>query len=93
MASYEQALRLLRYRNWHTRSLLGRKFKLVCSELSGRYVSNEFQVEVSVGPSRAALTTLPSLLLRLAQPCPHSCPSRWHCCLRGAFAARGLSAP
>ncbi|XP_054993584.1 calsyntenin-1 isoform X2 [Sorex araneus] len=48
MASYEQALRLLRYRNWHTRSLLDRKFKLVCSELSGRYVSNEFQVEVNV---------------------------------------------
>lgn len=51
MASYEQILRLLRYRNWHTRALLDRKFKLVCSELNGRYVSNEFQVEVSVvGP-------------------------------------------
>ncbi|XP_027454818.2 calsyntenin-1 isoform X1 [Zalophus californianus] len=48
MASYEEALRLLRYRNWHTRSLLDRKFKLVCSELNGRYVSNEFQVEVNV---------------------------------------------
>ncbi|XP_012577521.1 PREDICTED: calsyntenin-1 [Condylura cristata] len=47
MASYEEALRLLRYRNWHTRALLDRKFKLVCSELNGRYVSNEFQVEVS----------------------------------------------
>lgn len=47
MASYEEALRLLRYRNWHSRSLLDRKFKLVCSELNGRYVSNEFQVEVS----------------------------------------------
>lgn len=46
MASYEEVLRLLRYRNWHTRSLLDRKFKLVCSELNGRYVSNEFQVEV-----------------------------------------------
>ncbi|KAF6108024.1 calsyntenin 1 [Phyllostomus discolor] len=48
MASYEEALRLLRYRNWHSRSLLDRKFKLVCSELNGRYVSNEFQVEVNV---------------------------------------------
>ncbi|XP_049631246.1 calsyntenin-1 isoform X2 [Suncus etruscus] len=48
MASYEQILRLLRYRNWHTRALLDRKFKLVCSELNGRYVSNEFQVEVNV---------------------------------------------
>lgn len=49
MASYEEALHLLRYRNWNARSLLDRKFKLVCSELSGRYVSNEFQVEVGAG--------------------------------------------
>ncbi|XP_026375677.2 calsyntenin-1 isoform X4 [Ursus arctos] len=48
MASYEEVLRLLRYRNWHTQSLLDRKFKLICSELNGRYVSNEFQVEVNV---------------------------------------------
>ncbi|XP_046938358.1 calsyntenin-1 [Lynx rufus] len=48
MASYEEVLRLLRYRNWHTRSLLDRKFRLVCSELNGRYISNEFQVEVNV---------------------------------------------
>lgn len=48
MASYEEALHLLRYRNWNSRSLLDRKFKLVCSELSGRYISNEFQVEVNV---------------------------------------------
>lgn len=49
MASYEEILHLLRYRNWHTRSLLDRKFKVVCSELNGRYVSNEFQVEVRAG--------------------------------------------
>lgn len=49
MASYEEALHLLRYRNWNSRSLLDRKFKLVCSELNGRYISNEFQVEVSAG--------------------------------------------
>lgn len=48
MASYEEVLHLLRYRNWHSRSLLDRKFKLICSELNGRYVSNEFQVEVNV---------------------------------------------
>ncbi|XP_058530833.1 calsyntenin-1 isoform X3 [Ochotona princeps] len=48
MASYEEVLHLLRYRNWHTRSLLERKFKLSCSELNGRYMSNEFQVEVNV---------------------------------------------
>lgn len=55
MASYEEVLHLLRYRNWHTRSLLDRKFKLICSELNGRYLSNEFKVEVSPGrpPQRA----------------------------------------
>lgn len=52
MASYEEVLHLLRYRNWHTRSLLDRKFKLICSELNGRYLSNEFKVEVSPGPPR-----------------------------------------
>lgn len=58
MASYEEVLHLLRYRNWHSRSLLDRKFKLVCSELNGRYISNEFQVEVSAGlPGRRALCT------------------------------------
>ncbi|XP_028921603.1 calsyntenin-1 isoform X1 [Ornithorhynchus anatinus] len=48
MASYEEVLHLIRYRNWHTMSLFDRKFKLVCSELNGRYVSNEFKVEVNV---------------------------------------------
>lgn len=46
MANYEEVLHLIRYRNWHTVSLFDRKFKLVCSELNGRYVSNEFKVEV-----------------------------------------------
>ncbi|NXA78719.1 CSTN1 protein, partial [Thryothorus ludovicianus] len=48
MANYEEVLHLIRYRNWHTAALFDRKFKLVCSELNGRYVSNEFQVEVNV---------------------------------------------
>nr|XP_032631411.1 calsyntenin-1-like [Chelonoidis abingdonii] len=48
MASYEEVLHLIRYRNWHTVSLFDRKFKLVCSELNGRYVSNEFKVEVNI---------------------------------------------
>uniref|UniRef100_A0A8C9EW07 Calsyntenin 1 n=1 Tax=Pavo cristatus TaxID=9049 RepID=A0A8C9EW07_PAVCR len=48
MASYEEVLHLIRYRNWHSVSLFDRKFKLVCSELNGRYVSNEFKVEVNV---------------------------------------------
>lgn len=46
MANYEQVLHLIRYRNWHTEALFDRKFKLVCSELNGRYISNEFKVEV-----------------------------------------------
>ncbi|XP_029103718.1 calsyntenin-1 isoform X2 [Scleropages formosus] len=48
MANYEQLLHLIRYRNWNTEALFDRKFKLVCSELNGRYVSNEFKVEVNV---------------------------------------------
>ncbi|CAH2320600.1 calsyntenin-1 isoform X2 [Pelobates cultripes] len=48
MANYEEVLHLIRYRNWNSASLFDRKFKLVCSELNGRYNSNEFQVEVNV---------------------------------------------
>ncbi|CAG6021321.1 unnamed protein product [Menidia menidia] len=48
MANYEQALHLIRYKNWHTEALFDRKFKLVCSELNGRYISNDFKVEVNV---------------------------------------------
>ncbi|XP_061456639.1 calsyntenin-1 isoform X2 [Rhineura floridana] len=48
MASYEEVLHLICYRNWQAVSLFDRKFKLVCSELNGRYVSNEFKVEVNV---------------------------------------------
>ena len=47
MANYEQVLHLIRYKNWHTEALFDRKFKLVCSELNGRYISNDFKVEVS----------------------------------------------
>ena len=46
MANYEQVVQLLRYRNWHPEALFDRKFKLICSELSGRYISNDFKVEV-----------------------------------------------
>ncbi|KAI1890830.1 hypothetical protein AGOR_G00157650 [Albula goreensis] len=48
MANYEEVLHLIRYRNWHTEALFDRKFKLVCSELNGRYISNNFKVEVNV---------------------------------------------
>ncbi|RMC02383.1 hypothetical protein DUI87_21553 [Hirundo rustica rustica] len=47
MFSYEQVLRQLRYRNWGTSSTSDRKFKVKCSELNGRYTSNEFNLEVS----------------------------------------------
>lgn len=48
MSNYEQVLHLIRYKNWHTEALFDRKFKLVCSELNGRYISNDFKVEVNV---------------------------------------------
>lgn len=50
MANYEQVLHLIRYKNWHTEALFDRKFKLVCSELNGRYISNDFKVEVRPRP-------------------------------------------
>uniref|UniRef100_A0A3B3I3U3 Calsyntenin-2 n=1 Tax=Oryzias latipes TaxID=8090 RepID=A0A3B3I3U3_ORYLA len=53
MAHYEQALRQLRYRNWRPTSLNDRKFRLTCSELNGRYTSNEFTLEVTL-PHHAA---------------------------------------
>ncbi|XP_057713272.1 calsyntenin-2 [Corythoichthys intestinalis] len=48
MAHYEQALRQVRYRNWRPATLTDRRFRLTCSELNGRYTSNEFILEVSV---------------------------------------------
>ncbi|XP_077039775.1 calsyntenin-2 isoform X5 [Agelaius phoeniceus] len=47
MFSYEQVLRQLRYRNWGTSATSDRKFRVKCSELNGRYTSNEFNLEVS----------------------------------------------
>lgn len=46
MAHYEQALRQVRYRNWRPATLTERRFRLTCSELNGRYTSNEFILEV-----------------------------------------------
>uniref|UniRef100_A0A3P8VY70 Calsyntenin-2 n=1 Tax=Cynoglossus semilaevis TaxID=244447 RepID=A0A3P8VY70_CYNSE len=48
MAHYEQALRQVRYRNWRPATLTERRFRLTCSELNGRYTSNEFNLEVSL---------------------------------------------
>lgn len=47
MSRYEQVLRHIRYRNWRPASLEARRFRLKCSELNGRYTSNEFNLEVS----------------------------------------------
>lgn len=47
MSRYEQVLRHIRYRNWHPTSLEARRFRIKCSELNGRYTSNEFNLEVS----------------------------------------------
>ncbi|CAO2633907.1 Clstn2 [Lemmus lemmus] len=48
MSRYEQVLHHLRYRNWHPTSLETRRFRIKCSELNGRYTSNEFNLEVGV---------------------------------------------
>ncbi|NWT23761.1 CSTN2 protein, partial [Cardinalis cardinalis] len=48
MFSYEQVLRQLRYRNWGTSATSDRKFRVKCSELNGRYTSNEFNLEVNI---------------------------------------------
>ncbi|NXR46985.1 CSTN2 protein, partial [Hippolais icterina] len=48
MFSYEQVLRQLRYRNWGTSTTSDRKFRVKCSELNGRYTSNEFNLEVNI---------------------------------------------
>ncbi|XP_033838727.1 calsyntenin-2-like [Periophthalmus magnuspinnatus] len=48
MSHYEQALRQIRYRNWRPATLSKRKFRVTCSELNGRYTSNEFNLEMSL---------------------------------------------
>ncbi|KAG7237174.1 hypothetical protein INR49_032670, partial [Caranx melampygus] len=48
MSNYEQVIRQVRYFYWQSGPLLERRFRLTCSELNGRYTSNEFNLEVSV---------------------------------------------
>ncbi|NXY14612.1 CSTN2 protein, partial [Atrichornis clamosus] len=48
MFNYEQVLRQLRYRSWGTAATSDRKFRVKCSELNGRYTSNEFNLEVNI---------------------------------------------
>lgn len=47
MSRYEQVLHHVRYRNWQPAALEARRFRIKCSELNGRYTSNEFNLEVS----------------------------------------------
>uniref|UniRef100_A0A4W5PNU2 Calsyntenin C-terminal domain-containing protein n=1 Tax=Hucho hucho TaxID=62062 RepID=A0A4W5PNU2_9TELE len=48
MSNYEQVIRQVHYHNWHPAQTPERKFRLTCSELNGRYTSNEFTLEISV---------------------------------------------
>uniref|UniRef100_A0AAZ3SSM4 Calsyntenin-2 n=1 Tax=Oncorhynchus tshawytscha TaxID=74940 RepID=A0AAZ3SSM4_ONCTS len=48
MSNYEQVIRQVHYHNWHPTQTPDRKFRLTCSELNGRYTSNEFTLEISV---------------------------------------------
>uniref|UniRef100_A0A673A6C4 Calsyntenin-2 n=1 Tax=Sphaeramia orbicularis TaxID=375764 RepID=A0A673A6C4_9TELE len=48
MSNYEQVIRQVRYYNWQPGQVTERRFRLTCSELNGRYTSNEFNLEVSV---------------------------------------------
>ncbi|XP_044856200.1 calsyntenin-3 isoform X2 [Mauremys mutica] len=48
IAVYEEILRQVSYRIRHGAALYERKFRLSCTEMNGRYSSNEFTVEVNV---------------------------------------------
>lgn len=48
MSNYEQVIRQVRYYSWQPGQQTERRFRLTCSELNGRYTSNEFNLEVSV---------------------------------------------
>ena len=53
MSNYEQVIRQVRYHNWRPAQTSDRKFRLTCSELNGRYTSNEFTLEVRGHPHSA----------------------------------------
>ncbi|MCJ8732067.1 hypothetical protein PDJAM_G00206690 [Pangasius djambal] len=55
MANYELAIRQVRYHNWQPANLSERRFRLSCSELNGRYISNNFNLEVRVVHSVGAV--------------------------------------
>uniref|UniRef100_A0A3B5LE79 Calsyntenin-2 n=1 Tax=Xiphophorus couchianus TaxID=32473 RepID=A0A3B5LE79_9TELE len=47
MTNYEQVIRQVHYYHLQPGQLTERRFRLTCSELNGRYTSNEFTLEVS----------------------------------------------
>lgn len=59
---YEEILRQARYRLRHGAALYARKFRLSCSEMNGRYSSNEFVVEVPRVSSLPLTPPTPTLL-------------------------------
>uniref|UniRef100_A0A8C5C0F9 Calsyntenin-2 n=1 Tax=Gadus morhua TaxID=8049 RepID=A0A8C5C0F9_GADMO len=48
MSNYEHVIRQVRYHHWLPATLTQRRFRLTCSELNGRYTSNEFKLEIGV---------------------------------------------
>lgn len=68
---YEEILRQARYQLRHGAALYARKFRLSCSEMNGRYSSNEFVVEVP----RTSLSFFGHLLLARSQDVSDS--ERW----------------
>lgn len=56
MTSYEQVIRQVRYFHRRPARLTERRFRLTCSELNGRYTSNELNLEVSVAMARPLKT-------------------------------------
>lgn len=53
MSSYEQVIRQVRYYHRRPERLTERRFRLTCSELNGRYTSNELNLEVSASGGAA----------------------------------------
>ncbi|XP_072036656.1 calsyntenin-1-like [Amphiura filiformis] len=45
---YQSLLRAVMYANAHAQDLLSRTFKIMCTELNGRFTSNEFTVQINV---------------------------------------------
>ncbi|CAL8343629.1 unnamed protein product, partial [Arctogadus glacialis] len=48
MSNYEHVIRQVRYHHWLPATLTLRRFRLTCSELNGRYTSNEFKLEIGL---------------------------------------------